>query len=328
MIRARHLSTVMLGLGALGTGWLAAPAVHAQSYPARSVRIIVPFSPGGAADTPGRILLNKLSETVGQQFVVDNRPGAGGTIGAELVAKSPPDGYTLLMISNTHVISAALYKKLNYDAINDFTPILEFGDAPNVLVVHPTLPAKSVKELIALAKAKPNQIDYASSGNGSSQHLFAALFLSMAGIQMNHIPYKGSGQARTDLLSGQVTVGFPGISSVIQQIDSGRLRALAVTGAHRAAELPKVPTLAEAGVPGYEASLWLGFLGPAGLPKDIVAKLNTEVSKVLKSKDIQSHFAKIGTEIVYRDPEQWGAYLKSEAQKWAKVVKETGAQVN
>ncbi|HEY9446089.1 MAG TPA: tripartite tricarboxylate transporter substrate binding protein [Burkholderiales bacterium] len=327
MIRLRHLSTVLLGLGALSATGLTT-SLHAQSYPVRPVRVIVPFSPGGAADTPGRLLLNRLSESIGQQFVVDNRAGAGSTIGADLAAKSPPDGYTLLMISNTHVIGAALYKKLPYDALNDFTPILQYGDAPNVLVVHPTLPAKSVKELIALAKAKPDQIDYASSGNGSSQHLFAALFLSMAGVKMNHVPYKGSGQARTDLLSGQVTVGFPGISSVIQQIEGGRLRALGVTGSHRSAELPKVPTIAEAGVPGYEASLWLGFVGPAGLSKDIVAKLNTEVSKVLKNKDLQSHFAKIGTEVVYRGPEQWGAYLKSEAQKWAKVVKETGAQVN
>lgn len=328
MKRLRPLSTVTLGLLALSAASLAVPAAHAQNYPARPVRVIVPFSAGGAADTPGRLMLNKMSEAAGQQFVVDNRPGAGSTIGADLVAKAPADGYTLLMVSNTHVISAALYKKLPYDALNGFTPILQFGDAPNVLVVHPTLPVKSVKDLIALAKAKPNQIDYASSGNGSSQHLFMALFTSLAGIKMNHIPYKGSGQARTDLISGQVTVGMPGISSVIQHIEQGRLRALAVTGAHRAAELPKVPTIAQAGVPGYEASLWLGFLGPKGLPNDVVAKLNTEVSNALKDKDLKARFANIGTDIVYRGPEQWAAYLKSEAQKWAKVVKETGAQVN
>jgi tripartite-type tricarboxylate transporter receptor subunit TctC len=324
----RQLGTAVLGLGAFMAAGFAAPIAHSQAYPARPVRVIVPFSPGGAADAPGRILLNKLSETAGQQFLVDNRPGAGSTIGAELVAKSPPDGYTLLMISNTHLISAALYKKLNYHALNDFTPVLQFGDAPNVLVVHPTLPANSVKALIALAKAKPNQIDFASSGNGSSQHLFAALFMSMAGIQMNHIPYKGSGQARTDLVSGQVSVSFPGISSVIQQIEAGRLRALGVTGNKRSPELPNVPTIAEAGVPGYEASLWLGLLGPAGLPKDVVGKLNVEVSKVLKDRDIQTTLGRIGTEIVYRGPEQWATFLKSEAQKWAKVVKDTGAEVN
>lgn len=303
-------------------------AAVAQSYPVRPVRVIVPFSPGGAADTPGRVLLSKLSDALGQQVVVDNRPGAGSTIGAELVAKSAPDGYTLLMISNTHVISAALYKKLNYDVINDFTPILEFGDAPNVLVVHPSLPAKTVKDLIALAKAKPGQIDYASSGNGSSQHLFTALFTSMAGINMNHIPYKGSGQARTDLISGQVTVGMPGISSVIQHINSGRLRALGVTSAKRSPELPNTPTIAEAGVKGYEASLWLGLLGPAGLPKDVVSRLNTEVAKLLKSSEMQAQFQKIGTDVVYRDPAQWAAFIKSEREKWAKVVKVTGAQVN
>ena len=303
-------------------------AAVAQSYPVRPVRVIVPFSPGGAADTPGRVLLSKLSDALGQQVVVDNRPGAGSTIGAELVAKSAPDGYTLLMISNTHVISAALYKKLNYDVITDFTPVLQFGDAPNVLVVHPSLPVKSIRDLIALAKAKPGQIDYASSGNGSSQHLFTALFTSMAGINMNHIPYKGSGQARTDLISGQVTVGMPGISSVIQHINSGRLRALGVTSAKRSPELPNTPTIAEAGVKGYEASLWLGLLGPAGLPKDVVSRLNTEVAKLLKSSEMQAQFQKIGTEVVYRDPAQWAAYIKSEREKWAKVVKVTGAQVN
>ena len=323
----RNLSGVCKLLAAvLGMG-LTAAAV-AQSYPVRPVRVIVPFSPGGAADTPGRVLLSKLSESLGQQVIVDNRPGAGSTIGAELVARSDPDGYTLEMISNTHVISASLYKHLKYDAIKDFTPILQFGDAPNVLVVNPSLPVKSVKELIALAKAKPGQIDYASSGNGSSQHLFMALFTSMAGINMNHIPYKGSGQARTDLISGQVSVGMPGISSVIQHINSGRLRALGVTSAKRSPELPNTPTIAEAGVKGYDASLWLGLVGPAGLPKDVVARLNTEVAKLLKSSELQAQFRKIGTEVVYRDPAQWGAYLKSERDKWAKVVKITGAQVN
>lgn len=306
----------------------AAGTACAQNYPIRPIRIIVPFSPGGAADTPGRFLASKLSEAIGQQVVIDNRPGAGSTIGAELAVRAAPDGYTLLMVSNTHVISASLYSKLKYDALNDFTPILQFGDAPNVLVVHPSLPVKSVKDLIALAKAKPGQIDFASSGNGSSQHLFTALFMSMAGIKMNHVPYKGSGQARTDLLSGQVTVAMPGISSVISHIKVGQLRALGVTSLKRSPELPNVPTISEAGVKGYDATLWLGLLGPAGLPKEIVERLNAEVAKLLKSKDLQAQFAKVGTEIVYRAPEAWAAYLKSERDKWAKVVKETGAQIN
>jgi len=316
----------VFGLGGLG---LAAPFVaHAQNYPTKPVRVIVPFSPGGAADVPGRILMTRLSGSLGQQIIVDNRPGAGSTIGAEIVSQSPADGYTLLMISNTHVIGAALYKTLKYDAINDFTPILQFGDAPNVLVVHSSLPVKTVKDLIALAKAKPDQIDYASSGNGSSQHLFTALFANMAGIKMNHIPYKGSGQARADLISGQIMVGMPGIASVVQNIRDGRLRALGVTGAKRSPELPNVPTIAEAGVKGYEASLWLGLLGPKGLPQEVVKRLNDEVAKLARDTDFQQQFRRVGTDVVYRGSAEWAAFLKAEREKWAKVVKDTGAQVN
>ena len=304
------------------------PPVQAQNYPNRPIRMILPFSPGGAADTPGRMLMHKLSEALGQQVFVDNRPGAGGTIGAETVAKAAPDGYTLLLISNTHLISASLYKNLTYDAIADFAPVLQFGDAPNVLVVNPSLPVKSVQELIALAKEKPGKIDYASSGNGSSQHLFAALFASMAGVNMFHIPYKGSAQATTDLLSGEVKVGFPGIAGMMQYIKDGRLRALAVTGARRSPELPDVPTIAEAGVKGYEASLWLGILGPAALPKDVIAKLNAAVTGILKQPDTQSSLRKVGTEIVYRTPDEFGKFLRAEQQKWSKVVKEIGLKVN
>jgi len=304
------------------------PLAQAQNYPNRPIRMIVPFSPGGAADTPGRMLMHKVSEALGQQVIIDNRPGAGGTIGAEAVAKAAPDGYTLLLISNTHLISASLYKNLAYDAITDFAPVLQFGDAPNVLVVNPSLPAKSVKELIALAKANPGSINYASSGNGSSQHLFAALFASMAGINMFHIPYKGSARATTELLSGEVKVGCPGIAGMMQYIKDGRLRALAVTGAERSPELPDVPTIAEAGVKGYEASLWLGILGPAALPKDVIAKLNTAVTGVLKQPDTQASLRKVGTEIVYRSPEEFGKFLRAEQQKWSKVVKEIGLKVN
>ena len=300
----------------------------AQNYPVRPVRMIVPFSPGGAADVPGRVLMSRLSESLGQQVIVDNRPGAGSTIGAEIVSKAPADGYTLLMISNTHLIGAAIYKTLKYDATGDFTPVLQFGDAPNILVVHPSLPVKSVKELIAMAKSKPGQIDYASSGNGSSQHLFTALFISMAGINMNHVPYKGSGQARADLVGGQIMVGVPGIASVVQNIKDGRLRALGVTGVKRSPELPNVPTIAEAGVKGYEATLWLGLLGPKGLPADVVARLNSEVARLAKSSDLEQQFRKVGTDVAYRGPQEWEAFLKSERQKWAKVVKETGAQIN
>ena len=304
------------------------PLVQAQNYPNRPIRMIVPFSPGGAADTPGRMLMQKVSEALGQQVVFDNRPGAGGTIGAEAVAKAAPDGYTLLLISNTHLISASLYKNLSYDAVTDFAPVLQFGDAPNVLVVNPSLPAKSVQELIALAKAKPGSINYASSGNGSSQHLFCALFASMAGINMFHIPYKGSARATTELLSGEVKVGCPGIAGMMQYIKDGRLRALAVTGDERSPELPDVPTIAEAGVKGYEASLWLGILGPAALPKDVIAKLNTVIGGILKQPDTKASLRKVGTEIVYRSPDEFGKFLRSEQQKWSKVVKEIGLKVN
>ena len=290
------------------------PTAQAQNYPTRPIRMVLPFSPGGAADTPGRMLMQKLSEALGQQVFIDNRPGAGGTIGAESVARATPDGYTLLLISNTHLISASMYKNLSYDAITDFAPVLQFGDAPNVLVVHPSLAAKSVPELIALAKAKPGSINYASSGNGSSQHLFAALFTSMAGINLYHIPYKGSSQATMDLLSGEVKVGFPGIAGMLQYIKDGRLRALAVTSARRSPELPDVPTVAEAGVKGYEASLWLGILGPAALPKNVIAKLNTAVAGIVKQPALQNSLRSVGTEIVYRTPDEFGKFLRAEQQ--------------
>lgn len=314
-----------LGLAALG---IAAAAVQAQNYPARPVRVIVPFSPGGAADTPGRMLTPKLGEALGQQVLIDNRPGAGSTIGTELVAKAAPDGYTLLLVSNTHAINASLYKKLNYDPVADFASVLQFATSPNVLVVHPSLPAKSVKELIALAKAKPGQIDYASSGNGSSQHLFTALFTTLAGIDMNHVPYKGSGQARTDLLSGQISVSVPGIASVIQYVRDGRLRALGVTSAKRSPQLPNVPTVAEAGVKGYVADQWLGFLAPAKTPEDAIAKLNGAARRALEQPDLRKSFENVGAQADYLGPAEFGALVKSEMPKWAKVVKATGLQIN
>ncbi len=308
---------------------IALPSIaQAQNYPNRPIRMIVPFSPGGAADAPGRMLMHKLSEAIGQQVIADNRPGAGGTIGAASVAKAAPDGYTLLLISNTHVISGSLYKNLTYDSIKDFAPVLQFGEAPNVLVVHPSLPVKSVQELIALAKEKPGQINYASSGNGSSQHLFTALFSSMAGIEMFHIPYKGSAQATTELLGGEVKVSFPGIAGMLQYIKDGRLRALAVTSAKRSPELPDVPTIAEAGLKGYEATLWLGIIGPAALPKDVIARLNNAMSGLLNQPDVQKSLRTFGTEVVYRTPGEFGKFIQAEQQKWSTVVKQIGLKVN
>jgi len=300
----------------------------AQNFPNRPLRLVVPFSPGGAADVPGRILTQKMSEAMGHQVVVDNRPGAGSTIGAESVAKAPADGYSLLMISNTHFVSAALYKKLAYDSVADFSPVTQVTSAPNVIVVHPSLPAKSVKELIALAKAKPGKIDYASSGNGSTQHLTGALFMKMADIRLTHVPYRGSAPATADLLAGQVTVGFPGIAGMLPFINSGKLRALGVTGAKRALQLPQVPTIAEAGVAGYEMVAWFGVSGPKLMARDLQLQIHGELLQALKSHDFQKNLQSAGHEIVFQEtPEKFYDFLKMESIKWAQVVRDSGARV-
>lgn len=304
-------------------------AAVAQNYPVKPVRMIIPFSAGGAADVPGRIVMQKLGEALQQQVVVENRPGAGSTIGADAAAKSVPDGYTIFMISNTHFVSAALHKKLAYDSLNDFTPVTQITSAPNVLVVHPSMPVRTVKELIALAKAKPGQIDFASSGNGSTQHLTGALFASMAGISMTHIPYRGSGPVTADLLGGQVMVAFPGIAGMLPHIRSGKLRALGVTGAKRSPELPQVPTIAEAGVKGYEMVAWFGVAGPKGLTREIQMKLHGELLRVLKTPQMRDSLQKVGQEAAWQDkPEQFFDFMKTEAAKWASVVKASGAEIN
>ena len=311
------------------TGLAAVAGASAQQYPNRSVRLIIPFSAGGAADVPGRILGQRISESMGQQLIIDNRPGAGSTIGAEAGAKALPDGYTWFMISNTHFVSAALYKKLPYDSLNDYTPVTQITSAPNVLVVHPSLPAKSVKDLIALARAKPGEINYASSGNGSTQHLTGAMFAKMAGVKMTHIPYRGSGPATADLLAGQVTVGFPGIAGMLPHVKSGKLRALGVTSAKRSPELPDVPTIAEAGVKGYDLVQWFGIATSKGLPRELQTRIQTELFKVLKNPDFQKSMRVAGQEVAYQEkPEQFYDFMKAEAAKWAKIVQESGAQVD
>ena len=322
--RSRHAGRVLCAVAMLA---IAGPG-HGQAYPVKPIRFVIPFSPGGAADVPARMIGQELAKTLGQQVISDNRPGAGGGIGAETVAKSPPDGYMLLMISNTHTISVSLYKKLNYDILKDLAPVMQIAAAPNVLVVHPSIPARNVKQLIALAKSRPGAIDYASSGNGSAQHLFAALFASMAGIKMNHVPYKGSAQATTDLIAGHIQVSVPGINNVLPHVEAGRLRALGVTSRYRSAEMPGVPTIAESGVPGYEAVLWLGILVPAGTPRDIIARLNREITGVLSQPEVRKGFARIGTDVVATDPVKFAELIRSEVAKWAKVVKETGVQAN
>jgi tripartite-type tricarboxylate transporter receptor subunit TctC len=303
--------------------------VDAQTYPSRPVRIVVPLSPGGFADTPARMLAPRLSAQLGRQFFVENRPGAGGTIGADFVAKSAPDGHTLLLTGTPHVISAHLYKTLPYDALKDFTPVALVASGPYALVVNPQrLQVDSVRELIAAAKAQPAKIDYASSGNGSAQHLVGALFNSMAGVELNHVPYKGSGPAMQDLISGQVSVSFAGIPNVLGHVKSGRLRALAVTTPKRWSELPEVPTLAEAGVTGYEATLWLNIAGPAGLPAEIVQRLHGEIAKALQDPELQASFRAAGVEATVLAPEPLAAFMRAEHEKWGRVVRQTGATVN
>ena len=325
MITALHRACLAL-FAFTGCGLTA--QLHAQAYPTRPVRMIIPFSPGGATDVPGRILAQKLSEVFGQQVVVDNRPGAGSTIGTDIAAKSPADGYTLLLTATPFVIGADLYKKLPYDPLKDFAPVMQIGSAPNVLVVHPSLPAKSVKDLIALARAQPGRIDFASSGNGSAQHLFGVLFMSLAKIKLTNIPYKGSAPATTDLISGQVSVGFPGIAIALPHSRVGRLRALAVTSAQRSPQMPDVPSIAEAGVSGYAATLWLGLAAPQGTPKVIIERLNAEITKVLQSPDVRNGFRSAGTDVVASTPEAFGDFIRSEYAKWVRVVQESGAQVN
>jgi tripartite-type tricarboxylate transporter receptor subunit TctC len=315
-------------LFALIVGGLVLP-VKAQTYPSRPVRIVVPLSPGGFADTPARMLAPRLSEQLGRQFFVENRPGAGGTIGWDFTAKAAPDGHTLAITGSTHLVSAHLYKNLAYDVFKDFTHIAMVASGPYVLVVNPQKVAVgSVRELIALVKSKPGQIDYASSGNGSSQHLVGALFISMTGAQLNHVPYKGSGPAMQDLLGAQVGVSFAGVPNVLSHVKSGRLKALAVTTANRWSELPDVPTLAQAGVPGYEATVWLSLSGPAGMPPDIVQRLNTEVAKALRDPELQSNLRAAGVEPISMSPQELLTYTRAEYEKWGRVVRETGATVN
>jgi tripartite-type tricarboxylate transporter receptor subunit TctC len=314
-------------IGALGSALALAPAA-AQDYPARPIRIIVPFSPGGAVDGPTRMVAQELTKRLNQQVVVDNRPGAGATIGTEAVAKAPPDGYTLLLASQTNAISATLYPKLSFNPIDDFAPISLIGREPGVLVVNPALPVKTVQELIELARSKPGQIDYASSGNGSGQHLFAAQLFSMAGVKLNHVPYRGSGQATTDLIGGVVSVGVPGLAGMLPHIRSGKLRALAVTGAQRSPQLPDVPTLAESGFPGYAAYVWLGLLAPKGTPQPVIERLNREVLAVLDGAEVKGYMANASIEALGSSPAEFGAFFRTERDNWAKVIQSTGAKLD
>jgi tripartite-type tricarboxylate transporter receptor subunit TctC len=312
----------------LATGVLETGRVGAQDYPSRPVRVVVPFSPGGAVDGPMRLIAQQLSKRFGQSVFVENKPGAGSTIGSELVAKAAPDGYTLLLASQTNAISATLYPNLGFDPIEDFAPISLIGREPGVVVVNPALPVQTLQQLIAYAQARPGQIDYASSGNGSGQHLFAALLCSMTGMKLNHIPYRGSGQATSDLIGGQVSLSIPGMAGMLGHIRAGKLRALAVTGSKRAPQLPEVPTVAEAGVPGYAAYVWLGLLAPKNTPASIVDKLYQAVKEVLADNEVKRYMAQASIEPVGSTPAEFGTFFRAEKDQWAKVIRETGAKID
>jgi len=304
-------------------------SAQAPAYPTKAIRLVVPFPPGGATDILARNVAQKLTETWGQSVVVDNRPGAGGNIGSELVAKSAPDGYTLEMGTvGTHAINASLYSKMPYDHVKDFAPIILVAGVPNVLVVNPSLPVNSVQELIAYAKANPGKLNFASSGPGTSIHLSGELFKVMAGVQMTHVPYKGSAPALQDLLGGQVQLMFDNLPPSLPQIKAGKLRPLAVTSLTRAPALPDIPTIAESGLPGFEASSWFGILAPTGTPPAIIAKVNAEVAKWLASPEGKEKLVAIGANGAGGSPEDFARHIQAETAKWAKVVKESGAKVD
>ena len=298
-----------------------------QAYPERPIRIIVPFGAGGANDVVVRIVATRLTDVLGQQVVVDNRTGAGGLIGTDIAVKAAPDGYTLLGTATPHVIFPHLHKKMPYETLKDFAPIMQIGGQPYAITVHPSLGVSTIKELIALAQKQPGAINYASSGNGGAQHMFAALFAHMAKIDMVHVPYKDSGLARADLLGGQVKVGCLGIASVINQHKAGQLRIIGVTSAKRSRELPDVAAIAET-VPGYDASLWSGLLAPRGTPAAVIDRLHRDTATLLQSKDVQDAFERVGTYVVSTNPQAFRDYIELEYAKWRGVVSAVNLQIN
>ena len=309
---------------------LVAAAASAQDYPARTVRMVAPFAPGGATDVLTRIVSQKLNERWGQTVMVDNRVGASGNIGAEVVAKqSAPDGYTLLVAGAPHAINMSLFKNLRYDLAKDLAPISGIATFPSLIAVHPSLPVRSVKELIALAKARPNELNFGSAGNGSPNHLSMELFKTMAKVSMTHIPYKGgSGQMVTDLIAGQVQLASMGLPPSIPYVKSGRLRAIAVTSAKRSPLLPDLPTVAELGLPGFDVTSWYGVFAPAALPQALLARLNGDVVAVLGTADTKERLSSLGAEPAPMTPDEFGRYVRDEIAKWARVVRESGAKVD
>ncbi len=328
-MRHRRQFSKLLGLGALTALSLRPKDGAAQTWPSRPIRLVVGFAPGGGTDIIARAMAPKLSELLGQQVVVENRAGASGTIGADLVAKAPADGYTLLMgHANSNAIAPNVFAKLPYDAANDFTPITYIGYVPNILVIHPSVPANTVDELVALVRQKPGQLTYASSGIGSSQHLAGALFTKITNTQILHIPYKGSGQAIGDLLAGQVTMNFDTLPPVLEQVKAGKLRALAISTQNRLPQLPNVPTFNEVGIPGFDVTNWYSVMGPKGLPKDVLARLNEVIGKTIEDVSVKSKLEPQG--VIYggpRTPEEFSVFIKSELAKYARLCKELNVKV-
>ena len=315
---------------ALALTFLSLFALHAgaQSYPTRPIRLVVPAPPGGGTDILGRIVAQKLTDTLRQQFIIDNRSGASGMIGSEIVARADPDGHTLLICFTTHVTNPSLYAKMPYDTLRDFAPVAMVGVIPSVLVLHPSIPSQNVKEFIVYAKERPGKLVYGSAGNGSATHLSTVLFNAMTGTRMIHIPYKGSTPALTDLLGGQLNLMFGNMASAMPHVRGGKLRALAVTSARRSAAAPELPTIAETGLPGYEATSWFALFAPARTPATIVNKLDNEVNALLKLPDVKERLLGLGADAITMSSRELGAYVESEMVKWGKLIKTTGAKAD
>ncbi|MBI2745544.1 MAG: tripartite tricarboxylate transporter substrate binding protein [Burkholderiales bacterium] len=314
--------------GLLAVLLLTAGAAQAQSYPSKSVRIVVPFAAGGPADNYARFIGQRLGDALGQPFVIDNRPGAGSIIGTDVVAKAPADGYTLLMMSNTHTVNETLIPSKPFVLMRDFVPVAPVNYSDLVLVAHPSLPVKNLKDILQLAKDKPGKYNYASSGNGTPYHMAGELFKSMAGIYLVHIPYRGSSGARTDIIGGQVDMMFDAVTTMAEQARAGKVRAIATSGRQRSAVLPDVPTLAEAGLPGYEATIWLGLMAPKGTPPAIVQQLNDAVSKIVSQPDVNQLWTKQGAVAMKMNPQEFDKYMREDIEKWARVIKSAGIKVD
>jgi tripartite-type tricarboxylate transporter receptor subunit TctC len=306
----------------------AMPALAAQSYPTRPIRMVVPFAPGGNADIQSRYMAERLTDVLGKQVVVDNRPGANAMIGTGIVVQSPPDGYTLLFVSSGHAVNPAVVSKMPYDTLKQLQPISLVGSTPLLFVAHPSVPANSVKEIIALGRAKPGTLNYGSSGNGSPANLAGALFETMTKVKLVHVPYKGTAQATIEVMAGQIQLAFPSLTSVLPHVKAGKLKAYSITALRRSALAPEVPTTAEAGVPGYEASIWNGILTVAGTPAPIVTRLNQAIVQVLKSSQTAEHYARIGADPLHTSPAEFDAFIRSEMKKWATVVREANIRTD